>query len=120
MRNAVRLQLILLTNSVIDSDEGIVGLMAKHITEGKPWPVFYYGQNYMGSLEAILAAFSFTLLGRSNFTLKLVPLVFSLIQMRFRYQGHSLQHCHWVEKLQEIRLDMRRLSFLHREVALYL
>ncbi len=76
-----RLHLILATNSVIDSDEAIVGLMAKHILEGKPWPVFYYGQNYMGSLEAILAALSFSFFGPGNFSLKLVPFVFSLWQI---------------------------------------
>ena len=61
----------------IDSDEAIVGLMAKHILEGKGIPVFYYGQHYMGSLEAILASGVFSFLGQSNFSLKLVPLFFS-------------------------------------------
>jgi len=40
----------------IDSDEAIVGLMGKHILEGRGIPTFYYGQHYMGSLEAILAS----------------------------------------------------------------
>lgn len=34
------------------SDHAIVGLMAKHITEGH-FPVFFYGQNYMGSLISL-------------------------------------------------------------------
>jgi hypothetical protein len=80
-----RLLLVWITKSVIDSDEAIVGLMAKHITEGKPWPIFYYGQNYMGSLEGIMAALSFLIFGRSNFTLKLVPLVFSLVHICLVY-----------------------------------
>lgn len=62
----------------IDSDEAIVGLMAKHITEGKGIPIFYYGQHYMGALEAYLASISFAFLGISPLSLQLVPLCFSL------------------------------------------
>lgn len=74
------LRLDYLSNSgwVIDADEAIVGLMGKHISEGREVPIFYYGQHYMGSLEAILAALSFKLFGMSALTLKLVPLLFSL------------------------------------------
>ena len=72
-------------NYVIDSDEAIVGLMAKHIYEGKTIPTFYYGQHYMGSLEAILAAASFAIFGLSNFALKLVPLLFSVAFIPLMY-----------------------------------
>lgn len=62
----------------IDADEAIVGLMGRDILLGRGVPVFYYGQHYMGSLEAIMASLSFAFLGTSPFTLKLVPLVWSL------------------------------------------
>lgn len=75
----VRLKLLLDTNAVIDADEGIVGLMAKHIASGAPWPVFYYGQAYMGSFEPILVASLFVLFGVSNWALKMVPFYFSLL-----------------------------------------
>ncbi|MDH4063942.1 MAG: hypothetical protein OEW19_06045, partial [Acidobacteriota bacterium] len=39
-----------------DSDQAIVGLMAKHISEARAFPLFYYGQNYMLAVEAYLAA----------------------------------------------------------------
>lgn len=39
-----------------DSDQAIVGLMAKHISEGRAFPLYYYGQNYMLAVEAYLAA----------------------------------------------------------------
>jgi hypothetical protein len=56
---------------VLNSDEGTMGLMALHIvTQGKI-PVFFYGQGYMGSLEAILAAPFFYLFGPSDFALRL-------------------------------------------------
>lgn len=39
-----------------DSDQAIVGLMAKHISESRAFPLYYYGQNYMLAVEAWLAA----------------------------------------------------------------
>lgn len=66
------------SNFSIDADEAIVGLMGKHFIEGGNVSVFYYGQHYMGSLEAILAGLSFSTLGISSFTLKLVPFLFSI------------------------------------------
>lgn len=43
-----------------NSDEAIVGLMARHMLEGAS-PVFFYGQAYMGSLDAWLIAALFRL-----------------------------------------------------------
>jgi hypothetical protein len=60
------------------SDEATVGLMAKHIASGTNFPVFFYGQNYMGAFEAYVAALLFAALGVSVFTLKLVPAIFSV------------------------------------------
>jgi hypothetical protein len=82
---ALRLDFILPVNSVIDADEAIVGLMARHIVEGRSIPIFYYGQHYMGSLEAILTAGMFRLFGESSFVLKLTPLFFSLVLIPLMY-----------------------------------
>ena len=54
-----------------DSDQAIVGLMAKHITEGRAWPLFFYGQEYMLAVEAWVMAPVFLLLGPSVFALHL-------------------------------------------------
>ncbi|MBN1439658.1 MAG: glycosyltransferase family 39 protein [Anaerolineales bacterium] len=45
-----------------NADEAVVALMAKHILQGER-PLFFYGQAYMGSLDAILVAGGFALLG---------------------------------------------------------
>lgn len=82
----VRTSLLLASDFVIDSDEAIVGLMAKHILEGKDFPIFYYGQDYMGSFEAILTVPFFVVFGKTNFALKLVPLLFSLLQVLLVYE----------------------------------
>lgn len=75
----LRLDFMRAVGFCIDGDEAIVGLMGKHILEGRGVPVFYYGQHYMGSLEALLASVSFAIFGVSPFSLQLVPLMFSLL-----------------------------------------
>jgi len=61
-----------------DSDQAIVGLMAKHLVEGRAFPVFYYGQNYMLGVDAYLAAPFFLLGGASVTTLKLPLLLINI------------------------------------------
>lgn len=39
-----------------DSDQAITGLMARHLSEGRGFPLFFYGQNYMLGVEAWIAA----------------------------------------------------------------
>src|SRR6185369_3339805 len=60
--------------SYFDSDQAIFGLMAKHLAEGRAFPVFMYGQTYILAVEAWLAAPVFFVIGISAAALKL-PLV---------------------------------------------
>ncbi len=66
-------------------DHSVPCLMTKHIAEGHDFPVFYYGQPYMGSIETIAGALFFLLpinhnlacnLGTALFGILLLPLVF--------------------------------------------
>lgn len=82
----LRLDFLFANNFVIDADEAIVGLMAKHISEFKELPTFYYGQHYMGSLEPILTAGVFLIFGISSVALKCVPLFFSVLLIGLVYQ----------------------------------
>ena len=50
-----------------DPDHGIVYLMTKHMAEGIDFPVFFYGQPYMGSLEPAISALVCRVLGVSSF-----------------------------------------------------
>jgi hypothetical protein len=54
-----------------DSDQAVTGLMAKHLSEGRAFPLFYYGQNYMLAVQAWLAAPVFLVLGPTVLALKL-------------------------------------------------
>ncbi len=78
----------------VDSDEAVVGMMAKHIIERGERPIYFYGQNYGGggALEAYLAAIPFSAFGVSSISFKLVPLAIylGLIVTVFAF---CLAHC---------------------------
>ncbi len=54
-----------------NSDEATMGLMARHIAYAGEHPVYIYGQDYMGSLEAHIGAVLFFIFGSSLFSLRL-------------------------------------------------
>ncbi|HVB73263.1 MAG TPA: hypothetical protein VNE38_06865 [Ktedonobacteraceae bacterium] len=58
-----------------NSDEGTYGMMAINIAFHGAHPIFMYGQNYMGTIQAYMAAGLFRLFGVSMFNLR-VGLVF--------------------------------------------
>src|SRR5579885_1185404 len=70
----------------LDSDEGVMGLMARHILYNGERPIFFYGQHYMGVPDAYAAAILFHFFGPSTFVLRLavIPLTVGfLIAMYF-------------------------------------
>lgn len=70
--------LVLTSGSVtFHADEAVVGLMARHIVQGET-PTFFYGQAYMGSLDAYLVSTGFRLLGDSVNTIRLVQMALYL------------------------------------------
>lgn len=60
-----------------NSDEAVVALMARHILQGER-PVFFYGQAYMGSLDAFLVAGSFWVFGQQVWVVRLVQVLLYL------------------------------------------
>jgi hypothetical protein len=54
-----------------NSDEAVVALMARHILQGAR-PIFFYGQAYMGSLDAFLVAAGFAIFGQQVWVIRLV------------------------------------------------
>jgi hypothetical protein len=57
-----------------DSDQAVVGLMAKHLSEGRGFPLFFYGQNYMLGVESWMAV-PFFWLGGPTVAMLRAPLV---------------------------------------------
>jgi len=54
-----------------NADEAVVALMARHMLSGE-LPVFFYGQAYMGSLDAYLVSVGFAILGEEVWVIRLV------------------------------------------------
>ncbi|GHJ52401.1 hypothetical protein Nm8I071_17080 [Nonomuraea sp. TT08I-71] len=69
-----RLALLLADAPPTNSDEATMGLAALHIARGEGFPVWFYGQAYMGTLEAYLAAPLVALAGPSVLVLRLPTL----------------------------------------------
>ena len=63
--------LVQLGSIPFNSDEAVVGLMARHILAGER-PIFFYGQAYMGSLDAYLVAAGFAVFGAQIWVIRLV------------------------------------------------
>jgi hypothetical protein len=58
----------------LNSDHAVVGLMAKHLSEFRAFPLFFYGQNYMLGVQSWIAVPFFWLAGPTVAMLRL-PLV---------------------------------------------
>jgi hypothetical protein len=106
MRTAMLMDYALVDGGDVDvylADEGVVGLMALHIVEGRSLPVFFYGQDYLGALEAYCAAALFAVLGPGLETLRLVPYLFSLallaVVYRFTYRAYSVAAARWATSI---------------------
>src|ERR1700693_1780422 len=58
-----------------NADVDTMGIMAMHIASKGEHPIFFYGQNYMGTLEAYLGVAFFRLFGISVFSLRLLTVL---------------------------------------------
>src|ERR671939_365164 len=65
--------------SHFDSDQAVTGLMAKHLSEGRAFPVFWYGQAYLLAVEAWIAAPVMRVAGASVTALKLPLLAINVV-----------------------------------------
>jgi 4-amino-4-deoxy-L-arabinose transferase-like glycosyltransferase len=79
------IRLLYLVYPYMDADQAINGLMARHILLGE-FPIFFYGQEYCGSIEAYLVSTVFFFFGSSRFTLGLTVTLLSLFLIFFIYR----------------------------------
>ena len=63
-----------------NADEAVVGLMARHILQGER-PLFFYGQAYMGSLDAWLVAGAFAGIGENVLAIRLIQILLYLVYL---------------------------------------
>src|SRR5258708_20461240 len=81
----IRAWLVVHTRGVIAGDEAMVGIQAEYILRGQH-PVYYYGQPYMGSLEASFAALLFAIAGASVWTLRPLSILLPLLLVFFTWR----------------------------------
>jgi hypothetical protein len=82
-----RLPQLLNTNILIDQDECIMGLMAKHFAEGKTIPFFFYGQNYGFSfVEVVFIRIFYFFFGVTDTAIRLSMLSLWTIGVVFHYK----------------------------------
>jgi len=63
--------LLWMNSMPFNADEAVVALMARHILQGER-PIFFYGQAYMGSLDAWLVAAGFALFSQHVWVIRLI------------------------------------------------
>ena len=85
---AARFAILLASQTHVHSDEAIIGLMGKHILEGRYFPFYMYGQPYNAGAawEAYLAAIAFAFFGVGVVPLKGCIVVLSLVSLFLFYQ----------------------------------
>jgi hypothetical protein len=86
----LRILFVCLSWPPTNSDEGTMGVMALHIAYQGEHPIYFYDQNYMGALEAYLAAVSFRLFGVSLLTLRLGVILLTSLFLTSMYLLTSL------------------------------
>ena len=78
-----------------DSDQAITGLMAKHLVEGRAFPLFFYGQTYLLAVESWVAAPFFAIFGPTVTALRLSLLAwniaFATLAILILYRQSSLK-----------------------------
>jgi len=73
-------------NMLVDGDESVLGLMAKHVAQRREFPIFFYGQHYaFEPVETVPAALSFLAFGVTPLALKSAMLALWTVGVLFLY-----------------------------------
>ena len=85
---AARFAILFASQTHVHSDEAIIGLMGKHILEGRHFPFYMYGQPYNAGAawEAYLASVAFALFGVGVVPLKGCIVILSLLCLFLVYR----------------------------------
>jgi hypothetical protein len=113
----LRVTLVALGWPPLDSDEGTMGIMGLHIAFHGEWPIFFYGQGYMGTFEAYLAAIMFRLFGVSTFTLLLGLILMYTLFLTVMYRLTCLLYTKTLALITLIFLCLGSNPMLTRELV---
>ena len=85
-----RLPQLLSPNLLLDADECVFGLIAKHVVAGREFPIFFWGQNYgLVPVEAVVVGIAFLLFHTGALPLKLAMLAFWTAGVLFSFLAFS-------------------------------
>jgi hypothetical protein len=113
----VRIALIALGWPHTNADESTMGIMAMHILSKGEHPIFFYGQHYMGTLEAYLGAAFFSVFGTSVFALRLGPVLFFALFLANMYLLTSLLYTQKMALITLLVLSLGSSIMLDTEVV---
>ncbi len=82
---AVRWPFIARGETLLHNDEAIVGIMAQDIADGSHYPIYFYGQRYMGALEAYVIAAASPLFADPIHALRFGPACFFALMVFVQY-----------------------------------
>lgn len=82
-----RIPMLTSPNMLLDGDESIVGLMTKHLYDGRELPLYFYGQRYGFSLiEELFILPFYAMMGMTGLAVKLAMLSLWTIGVVFLYK----------------------------------
>ncbi|MEV7226582.1 hypothetical protein AB0M79_06095 [Polymorphospora sp. NPDC051019] len=91
-----RLAVLLAQAPPTNSDEATTGLVALHMSQGREFPLFFYGQHYMGALESYLATPLFLLAGPSVLAVRLPNLLLYTAFLALMWRLTSRLYSPWL------------------------
>jgi hypothetical protein len=78
-------------NLMLDGDECVVGLMARHVVHGHELPIFFWGQRYaLSTVEALAGALALATFGTSAWPLKAAMLALWIVGTLFLFSAQSV------------------------------
>ncbi len=112
----VRIVLIALGWPRTNSDEATMGIMAIHVAYQSKHPAIFYGQNYMGTIEAYIGSFLFHLTGGpSLFALRLGVVLLTMLFLVTMYMLTRLLYSRKLALLTLILLCVGSAPYLTRQ-----
>lgn len=100
-----------------NSDVDTTGIMAMHIADKGEHPIFFYGQNYQGALDAYLGVAFFRLFGISVFSLRLGAVLFFALFLVIMYCLTSLLYTKKLALITLVLLSLGSSIMLDAEIA---
>src|SRR5258706_256818 len=113
----MRLALIAHNWPLTNSDEDTLGLMALHIAYHGQFPIFFYGQSFLGPLEAYVGAVIFLLSSPTVFSLRLGMILLFTLFLVSMYLLTSLLYTKKLALFTLVMLSLGSPEVLLRELA---